>query len=104
MLATLAGLLTVAGIGWVWLEALRAREVATGACRRFCKVHDLQLLDDTVALSHLELTHPSRGRLGVRRTYTFEFSRAGTDRGTGAVTVSGPHVESFYLPLLDDPQ
>jgi len=104
MLATLAALLAVAGIGWVWLEALRAREVATGACRQFCKAHDLQLLDDTVALSRLELTRTSRGRLGVRRTYAFEFSRAGTDRGAGAVTVNGPRVESFYLPLLDDPQ
>ena len=103
MLETLAALAILAGIGWFWSESLRARETAAGACRQYCKAHELQFLDDTVALSHFELTRSRERLFGIRRVYEFEFSQVGTDRRVGSVTITGHRLESVYLPLLDDP-
>lgn len=107
LLETLLSLIVLGGVGWFWIESLRARETAVRACREFCAAHELQFLDATVSLSHFELCRSASGRfwgLGLRRVYEFEFSRVGTDRGCGSVTLTGGNVDAVFLPLFDDPQ
>lgn len=88
---------------WLWRNALRGREIALEVCRRACRAEDVQLLDQTVALAALGLRRGSRGRLGVRRVYHFEFSSDGSNRLRGSVTLAGAEVESLYLPRPSRP-
>ena len=85
-----------------WRNALRARERAIGVCRRLCRSYELQLLDDTVALATARPVFDRRSGLAVRRVYSFEFSRDGSTRESGSVTVLGGEILAFYLP--EDPQ
>ena len=104
---TLLALIVLGAVGWFWVKSLRAREAAVGTCRQFCAAHDLQFLDATVSLSHFELCWGTRGAfwgIALRRVYEFEFSRVGTDRARGSVTLTGDEVEAVFLPLFDDPQ
>ena len=106
MLAIFLSLLLLVAIGCLWADSLRVREAALCSCRQYCAAHDLQFLDGTVSMSHFELKL-GRGRylgIGLRRVYEFEFSRAGTDRDRGSITLTGGVVEAVYLPLFDDPE
>lgn len=94
----LGGLLLLA-----WRNALRARERAMAVCRRLCQSYELQFLDDTVSLSSLRPARTRNGMMGLRRVYTFEFSRDGAGRESGSVTLLGDVVLAFYLPPDDLP-
>jgi hypothetical protein len=48
------GILLLAGIAWLWLDSLKAREAAIRAAREVCVAEGLLLLDDTVAISGLK--------------------------------------------------
>jgi hypothetical protein len=98
MLGTAAALVLVGMLVWGWAETLRARETAVRACRSVCEAHHVQLLDSTVALVHLGLRRTGGGDLRLRRVYEFEFSRSGTDRETGSITLLGKHVQAVYIP------
>ncbi|MCB1642081.1 MAG: DUF3301 domain-containing protein, partial [Xanthomonadales bacterium] len=43
------------GLAWLWLDGARARELAIGLAKSYCEKHDLQFLDETVALSRMAL-------------------------------------------------
>jgi hypothetical protein len=75
-------------IGWFWLDALRAREMAIGIAKRACKARGLQLLDQTVALQRIR---PRWTGTGVRflRIYRFEISSAGVDRYVARLALLG---------------
>ncbi len=96
------GLLVLVGGSAVlsWRNALRARETAIAVCRRLCRSYELQLLDDTVALCSLRPARSRRFGLALRRVYTFDFSRDGTDRESGSVTIFEGQLETAYLPPL----
>ncbi|MFD2112315.1 DUF3301 domain-containing protein [Thiorhodococcus fuscus] len=86
-------------IGWFWLDSLRAREIAVGICQTACARHEVQLLDQTIALRHLGLSWRSEG-LRLRRVYRFDFSEEGTGRRNGYLVMRGLQLEdlSFGLP------
>jgi hypothetical protein len=94
--STLAALAAVGCLVWLWRDSLRAREAAARVARRACASEGVQFLDDTVALAAMRAVF-DRGRPTLRRVYTFEFSRAGHDRRTGSVTVTGARVETVFL-------
>ena len=48
-------LVVFAGTVWLWLDSLKAREVAVRAARAACTAEALLLLDDTVAIANLKL-------------------------------------------------
>ncbi len=79
---------------WAWVDALRAREAALRACRRTCERHELQLLDETVALRRLRLGRGADGRVRLRRHYGFEYSERGDERRQGEAVLLGRHIES----------
>ena len=81
-----------------WRESLRGRERALLECRRICHSYSLQLLDDSVALRRMRLARSASGRRTLQRTYGFEFSRDGSGREQGTVTLLGNRLQTFHLP------
>lgn len=90
-------LLAVALAGWILFEALRAREAAIRVTREACKLHGLQLLDDTVQGVRLRFARDSQGVVRVRRSFVFDFSEDGLNRRAGSVVMLGGEVESMHL-------
>lgn len=93
----------VAGLGWLWLDSLRAREIALGICQAACDRRDLQLLDQTIALRRIGV-RPTRAGLRLRRVYRFDYSEEGIGRHTGHLVLVGLNLEeiSFGLPARAD--
>jgi hypothetical protein len=89
-------------LAWFWLDSLRAREMATGICRTVCKQRDLQFLDQTVALGHLQLKRTDAG-LRWRRLYRFDFSEEGIGRRGGYLVLSGLDLETISMGPSERP-
>jgi hypothetical protein len=83
------GILLLAGIAWLWLDSLKAREAAIRAAREVCAAEGLLLLDDTVAITGLKLARDEHGRLKLQRAYDFEYSDTGNNRLKGSVVLRG---------------
>jgi len=96
MYSTLAGLVLVGALVWLWRDSLRAREAAARLSRRACDSEGVQFLDDTVSIASVRPVLV-RGRPALRRTYQFEFSRRGDDRWSGSVTLTGDAIDSVFL-------
>ena len=65
-------LLMCAGTAAAWLwHAHGVRERALHAVKQHCTRHDLQLLDDTVALQGLKWLPDANGRRRLARQYAF---------------------------------
>jgi hypothetical protein len=94
----LLALLIVLGIGWLWLDSARAREMAVGLAQRACRDRGVQMLDQAVALRRLGLRWQSRG-VRLRRVYRFEFSEEGVGRRTGYLVLLGLELEDLSLGL-----
>ena len=95
----LFGLVVLAGGAWLWLDSLKARDAGIAAARAACQSEDLQLLDDTVAISSLRLARNDDGRLLLRRVYDFEYSDTGDNRRHGSVVMLGHRVVVLNLGL-----
>ncbi|MCB1863919.1 MAG: DUF3301 domain-containing protein [Chromatiales bacterium] len=80
---------------WFWLDSLRAREIATGIAREWCSRHDLQLLDETVALARLRLARDDGQRLVPARRYGFDYTTGGGARFTGSIDMVGRRFAAF---------
>jgi hypothetical protein len=84
---------------WFWVDSMRAREAALLVVRRACVRHDVQLLDETVALVKLRLGRDPYGRVGWRRRFRFEFSNEGDNRSSGEVELLGRQVTALHLEM-----
>lgn len=84
---------------WFWVDSMRAREAAMLVVRRACTRHDVQLLDETVALIKLRLGRDPYGHLGWRRRFRFEFSNEGDNRSSGEVELLGRQVTTLHLEM-----
>lgn len=96
---TLLLLVIVALVAWFWIDSLRAREMATAACRRACSQEGLQFLDGTVALERLGLGRSPAGRLQLRRQYRFDYTQDGITRRRGGAVLVGGQLLTLTLPL-----
>ena len=83
------GILLLAGIAWLWLDSLKAREAAIRAAREVCVAEGLLLLDDTVAIAGLKLARDEGGCLKLQRAYDFEYSDTGNNRLKGSLVLRG---------------
>lgn len=101
----LLGLLLVAALVWLWLDSLKAREIAVLEARAACQSEGLLLLDDTVAISRFGVGRDGSSVLRVRRVYDFEFSSTGNERWMGNVVMLGHRVLVVNLtqPRLSRP-
>lgn len=94
--------LLLALIGWWWWDSMQAREQAVNAARRACRTFSMQLLDDSVVLRRVRVQRDRRGRLGLLRMYTFEFTRVGDERRNGYASLIGKHVLDVHLDDVED--
>jgi hypothetical protein len=94
-----AGLVLLAGLGWFWLDSLKARDAAIQAARKACAAENLQLLDDTVSIASLKPARDDDGRLMLQRVYTFEYSDTGDNRRRGSVVLIGYSVSMINIGL-----
>ncbi len=83
--------------GWIWVDSMRAREVALDAGRRACEAENVQFLDWTVAVASIRIARGQDGRIRLRRVYNFEFSDTGNNRLKGSITLLGTFVLSLHL-------
>jgi hypothetical protein len=80
----------------LWLDGLRARDLALTVARQQTTRLGLQLLDDTVALQRVRLVRTEGGWLMLARRFRFEFTETGDNRREGVVILGPdrpPHVE-----------
>jgi hypothetical protein len=93
--------LIIGALIWLWVASLRAREQALSICRRLCKQLDMQLLDQTVALSGVRVGRDLGGRPCLLRRYGFEFSPDGQHRYPGRLFLHGARLMSCQFDLPD---
>ena len=85
-------LLVCVGLAWLWLDSLKAREIAVRAARDACAADGLMLLDDTVAIAALRPARNDAGHVTLERAYDFEYSDTGNNRLTGGIVLRGHRV------------
>ena len=96
-------LMCVAAAGaWFWQDSLAAREAANDAAIDACRRLALQFLDGTVAFAGLSLIRGKNGRLGLKRTYVFDYTANSIERHQGFVVLAGRKVESIGYATHDD--
>lgn len=93
-------LLMIAGaVAYAWWNAARAAsEHAIDVGRAACHTAGVQLLDQTVHAIGLRLRRRRDGRLGLERSFRFEYSHDGTDRQRGRMVFHGSRLISFTGP------
>ena len=92
-------LLLIAFLVWLWFDSTRSHELAVQITSRLCLKHDVQLLDETVALRRLGVSWPREG-LRLKRTYRFDYTIEGTERRTGSIVLLGSRLAAY---LIDSP-
>lgn len=97
-------LLLLAAIAWLWLDSLKAREVAVRAARAACAADGLLLLDDTVAIANLKPVRDDDGHVKLQRAYGFEYSDTGNNRLKGSVVLLGHRVTLLNVGLRPLPE
>ena len=95
----IAGILILAAIAWLWLDSLKAREVALRMAREVCTAEGFQLLDWTVASTNMKLARDDLGRVRIQRAYDFEYSDTGNNRIKGNLVLLGHRVIVFNVGL-----
>ena len=76
MFSMLLPLLLLIGIllaAWLWRASMQAKEVATCAAENACEKHNLQFLDETVALKSIKFKRDEMGSPCLLRHYQFEY-------------------------------
>lgn len=91
-------LATALGV-WFWVDSMRMREIAIRVGSEACQRHDVQFLDQTVALNRLGLFSDGRGHLRIRRTYQFDFSESGENRRRAYIVMLGAQPEVVQMGL-----
>lgn len=94
----LLGLLLLGAGFLAWRNSMRARERAVSFCRNLCSRHQVQFLDDTVALTRLRVRLDPQLGLKLHRVYEFEFSAEGQSRSLGSVVLTGDRIDAVHLP------
>ena len=91
-------LLIAAGL-WYWLDAMRTKEIAIQACRNACQNVQVELLDETVALSGVHVRRDRDGAIRLLRKYSFEFTNDAAYRYSGEISLLGKRVLQVDLDV-----
>lgn len=83
-------------VAWLW-HSHGVRERALRLVKRHCERHELQLLDDTVALQGFKWLPDGSGRRRLARLYQFEFTVTGERRHQGSIRMFGAHPGGIQL-------
>lgn len=87
-----------AAYAW-WNSARAAAERATVVGRNACQAAGVIWLDQSVHASGLRLRRGEDGRLGLERTFRFEYSEDGVQRQIGRLVLHGDQLVQFSGPL-----
>ena len=90
-------ILAILAYGLIATAAMRVREIAVIGARQHCVKLELQLLDQSVSLSHTRVRRHPQGRLSIHRLYTFDFTSTGDERYRGSVAMLGNSVQEIML-------
>jgi hypothetical protein len=85
--------------GFYWWNDQGMRQRVLEACTRHCLDHEVQLLDQSVAMRRLWLRRDERGRFKFWRLYEFEFASRENDRYKGRAVTLGVRVLDITLKL-----
>lgn len=97
-------LIVCASGAWLWLDSLKARELAVREARIACEAEGLMLLDDTVAIATVTLARDDDGHIKVKRAYDFEYSDTGNNRRDGSVVLLGRRVVLINVGVREPPR
>ncbi len=86
----------------VWLGTMRARDSARAAVTRLCKQHNLQLLDQSVALASMRISRATSGGLTLRRLFRFDYTETGNTRENGSIWIRGDRAELISIKHGDN--
>lgn len=81
-----------------WSAARAAAERAVEVGRTACREAGVQLLDQTVHATVIRLRRRADGRMGVERSFRFEYSRDGIERHVGRLVLRGDDLVAFSGP------
>ena len=101
MLWTLICLISLILIVWYWLANTRCREFALLQAKTVCENYGWSLLDESVAMIAWRPTLQTFKRPCIQRTYEFEYTRSGTERGFARITLLGHTLTANSQPLSD---
>lgn len=97
---TLVLLMIVAAAAFAFWSASRAAaERAEALGRDACRAAGVQWLDQSVHEIRIRLCRLENGRLGLERTFRFDYSRDGDDRHSGRLVLRGDRLVSFTGPV-----
>ncbi|MEO5343097.1 MAG: DUF3301 domain-containing protein [Gammaproteobacteria bacterium SHHR-1] len=92
-LPLLIGLLALVAF---WLDAARARELASALAQTLCQRQGVQFLDGSAALESLRLQRTPKG-LRLRRVFSFSYYSEEAGRRQGTVTLVGAQIKAFRI-------
>lgn len=79
------------------------REQAYKIAEQHCKTHELQLLDQNVAIKRLWFKRDSNRYWHIWLSFHFEFSSTGEERYIGKVILLGGKLQNIILPAYRMP-
>ena len=82
-----------------WSAGRAAAERAEALGRDACHAAGVQLLDQTVHATGMRLRRRGDGRLGLERSFRFEYSDNGADRHIGRLVLHGTRLVGFSGPV-----
>ena len=96
-MASILVILFLGVLAWFWLISIRAKEVAMQASSQACQEIQAQFLDQTASLKKISFIRNKNGRLGLQRTYDFDYSRNRETRLKGLVVIEDLQVIKVML-------
>ncbi len=70
---------------------------AYGYAKKYCNENDIQLLDDNIRLSGMNLKKNSQGKWKIWRCFKFEFTSTGEQRYIGRIETLGSRILAVEL-------
>lgn len=97
---TLVVLMILAAIAFsFWSASRAAAERAEALGRDACRAAGVQWLDQSVHETRIRLCRYENGRLGLERTFRFDYSLDGDDRHAGRLVLRGGRLVAFSGPM-----
>lgn len=84
-------------VALIWYDSMQARERCLTLARRTSLEMNVQLLDDTIALTTLALKRDQNGRLRLRRIYEFRILDNFLDIQHCTIILLGSNVQSVLI-------
>lgn len=83
----------------LWSASRAAAERAEALGRNACKAAGVQWLDQSVHQTGVRVCRLESGRIGLERTFRFDYSHNGDDRHVGRLVLRGGRLVSFSGPI-----